>query len=129
MKTSINSISNSEADGANGEEINISGPFGIKPAHLFFAASVPFLLGAYNGYQKQIREFEKQSANELKALSRIEKSPTREISLPAAVDARKIATKALAIGTMLCFGGSAAICAGKRWIYPIFTNQSIDLKI
>jgi hypothetical protein len=111
------------SDGIIGEEdemptpsTKIMGPFGIQPIHVFSAASFPFLIGAYTGYQKQIRQFEKESAKEFQKSSIIQRSSSREII--HSIDGRLLATRALAIGTMLSLGGTAALCAGKRYTYP-----------
>lgn len=88
----------------------IVGPFGIEPAHVFLIAAVPLCLGAYSGFQKQVKEAEKE-AKELAHRKAVEALGKRPPPLKFTVDGRMLAARAFGIGTMLSLGSFAAVGA------------------
>ncbi|KAI2510011.1 MatE-like protein [Fragilaria crotonensis] len=86
----------------------IVGPFGIEPAHVFLIAAVPLCLGAYSGFQKQVKEAEKE-AKELAHRKAVEALGKRPPPLKFTVDGRMLAARAFGIGTMLSLGSFAAV--------------------
>eukprot|EP00591_Stephanopyxis_turris_P001760 CAMPEP_0195517624 /NCGR_PEP_ID=MMETSP0794_2-20130614/11097_1 /TAXON_ID=515487 /ORGANISM="Stephanopyxis turris, Strain CCMP 815" /LENGTH=203 /DNA_ID=CAMNT_0040646455 /DNA_START=13 /DNA_END=624 /DNA_ORIENTATION=+ len=91
----------------------------IRPAHVLFAASFPLISGAYLGYRRALhvgegiassnslfmRTFGNQSG---KVKNKLKPSVMKGMDVPAAV----VASRALAIGSMLSIGGFGLLCAG-----------------
>lgn len=102
----INDIPATHNDDDN-EYTAMVGPFGIEPKHLFMVASVPFAMGAYSGFRKQLKEEEK---NKQRAARR--KAAGKPPSFKMTADSRIIGARALGVATMLSLGGFAAIGAG-----------------
>jgi hypothetical protein len=88
----------------------IVGPFGIEPAHVFLIAAFPLCIGAYSGFQKQVKEAERE-AKELAHRNALEAAGKRAPPLKFTVDGRVLAARALGIGTMLSLGSFATIGA------------------
>jgi hypothetical protein len=88
----------------------IVGPFGIEPAHVFFFASIPLGLGAYSGFQKQVKHAEKE-AKELANRTALEKAGKPLPPLKFSIDGRVLAARAFGIGTMLSLGSFSVVGA------------------
>jgi hypothetical protein len=86
------------------------GPFGIEPAHVFFIASIPLGLGAYSGFQKQVKHAEKE-AKELAHRKSLEKSGKNLPPLKFSMDGRVLAARAFGIGTLLSLGSFSVVGA------------------
>lgn len=99
----------SESDDSQAPD-RLVGPFGIEPAHVFFIASLPLGLGAYSGFQKQVKHAEKE-AKELAHRMSLEKSGKPLPPLKFSVDGRVLAARAFAIGTMLSLGSFSVVGA------------------
>ena len=87
------------------------GPFGITPAHVLFAAAVPFCGGAYFGFRKQIAEAKKDAAvaQAAAAAKNSDKMPSPEALRQSG---RILGARALGIATLMSVGGFGMIGAG-----------------
>jgi hypothetical protein len=90
------------------------GPFGIEPSHVFFLASLPLCIGAYSGFQKQVKQAEKE-AKEAAKRNALEKAGKTLPPLKFSVDAHTLAGRAFGIATMLSLGSFAAVAAGTSY--------------
>jgi hypothetical protein len=90
-------------------------PFGLTPAHVLAIGSLPFCIGAYVGYQRQVdkalKEQQKRQAARSKSTVPLSKAKAAFVRAKLTAEGRVLAARALGIGTLLSFGGFGMICA------------------
>ena len=82
-------------------------PLSIQPGHLFFASAISLCAGAYVGFSRQIKIYQKEAAAEAAA------EAMNAVNTVVTTEGRILAARALTIATMSSVGAFSLVGAGK----------------